>query len=229
MRYRFALFDADNTLLDFSRSETEALTDVLSAHGLPHDRSVIERYSAINDAQWKLLERGLTTREVLRIERFVLLGREFGFELDPEAMANDYVDALSTKAYLMEGAEALCRSLYGHCRLFIITNGVARVQNERFDVTPLAPLFDGVFISEELGCAKPDPVFFDRVAKAIPQFDPSEALVIGDSLTSDIQGGINAGIDTCWFNRHDKPHPPHMPITYTVRDLASVKDILLGS
>ncbi len=228
MPYRIALFDADNTLLDFSRSEHEALTDCLNARGLPHDSAVTGRYAAINDAQWKLLERGLTTRDVLRVERFAILAREFGFNLDPVAMANDYVDALSGKAYMMEGAEALCRALHGHCRMYIITNGVARVQNERFNVTPLAPLFDGVFISEDLGCAKPDPVFFEHVAGAIPGFDPAEALVIGDSLTSDIRGGINAGIDTCWFNRTGADAPADMPITYTVTSLSAVEPILRG-
>lgn len=228
MPYRIALFDADNTLLDFTRSEREALTDCLRARGLPHDAAVIRRYSEINDAQWKLLERGLTTRDVLRVERFAIFAREFGFDLDPVRMAADYMDALSAKAYLMEGAEALCRALYGYCRMYIITNGVARVQNERFDVTPLAPLFDGVFISEEVGSAKPDPAFFVHVASAIPGFDPAEALVIGDSLTSDIQGGINAGIDTCWFNPHGRSAPDAMPVTYTVRDLASVEAIVRG-
>ncbi len=229
MPYRIALFDADNTLLDFSRSELEALTDCLIRRGLPHDRTVTDRYSAINDAQWKLLERGLTTRDVLRVERFAILAREFGFDLDPVAMAADYVDALSTKAYLMEGAEALCRALYGHCRMYIITNGVGRVQNERFNVTPLAPLFDGVFISEELGCAKPDPAFFAHVAAAIPDFDPTAALVIGDSLSSDIQGGINADIDTCWFNPTGKPAPDGMPVTHIISSLSTVETIMRGT
>ncbi len=228
MPYRIALFDADNTLLDFSRSEHDALKDCLIARGLPHDRTVIERYSAINDAQWKLLEKGLTTRSALRIDRFAIFLEEFGFAHDPVAMADDYMAALSAKPYLMEGADPLIRAVYGHCRLYIITNGVASVQNARFNVTPLAPLFDGVFISEELNCAKPDKAFFDHVAAAVPDFDPDEAIVIGDSLTSDMQGGINAGLATCWFNPQGKPAPTDMSIDYTVRALSEIAPILLG-
>ncbi len=227
MPYRIALFDADNTLLDFSRSEHDALTDCLIARGLPHDERIIARYSAINDAHWKRLEKGLTTRDQLRIDRFAVFFAEYGWDLDPTQMADDYMAALSSKAYLMDGAEALIEQLVGKCRLFIITNGIGSVQNARFDVTPLAPHFEGVFISEELGCAKPDKAFFDRVAAAIPGFDPREALVIGDSLTSDIRGGINAGIDTCWFNPRGKGAPEGMPISYTVASLSEVAGILL--
>ncbi len=228
MPYRIALFDADNTLLDFSRSEREALTECLSMRGIPHDREITDRYAAINDAQWKLLEKGLTTRDVLRVERFAIFFQEFGYDFDPREMANDYIHALSAKSYMMPGAEALIRSLYGYCRLYIITNGVASVQNARFDITPMAPLFDGVFISEELKCAKPDRRFFEKVAESVPHFDPRMALVIGDSLSSDIQGGINAGIDTCWFNPHEKLAPATMSITYTVRDLSEVEAIIKG-
>ncbi len=227
MAYRFALFDADNTLLDFTRSEREALTDCLRMRGLPHDHAVITRYSAINDDHWKMLERGETTREKLRIDRFAVFFREFGFDHDPEKMADDYLEALSGKSYPMDGAEDLIDQIAGHCRLFIITNGVGVVQNRRFNVTSMAKHFEGVFISEEVGYSKPDKQFFDVVAASIPDFDPSDALVIGDSLTSDIQGGINAGIHTCWFNPGHKVAPAHLTIQHTVRTLDEIANILL--
>ncbi len=227
MPYRIALFDADNTLLDFTRSEREALSECLRMRGLPCDDAVIARYSVINDDHWKLLEKGLTTRERLRIDRFAVFFREFGFNCDPEDMADDYLNALCTKSYIMPGADALIDRLAGHCRMFIITNGVGIVQNQRFNVTPMASHFENVFISEEIGYSKPDRSFFDFVASSIPHFNPAEALVIGDSLSSDIQGGINAGIDTCWFNPHAKPAPIGMPIKYTVRTMNEIADILL--
>ncbi len=229
MPYKIALFDADNTLLDFTRSEHDALADCLIARGFPHDNAVIARYSAINDAAWKRLERGETTRERLRIERFTEFFGAYGFDCDPEQMADDYMAALCTKSYPMDGAETLIKRLAGRCRLFIITNGLAAVQNARFDVTAMAPHFEGVFISEQLGCAKPDRAFFDRMAASIPNFDPADALVIGDSLTSDIQGGINAGIRTCWFNPHGKSAPADMKIDYTVTHLCEVEAILLST
>ncbi len=227
MPYSIALFDADNTLLDFSLSEHDALSECLQARGITPTEPLIARYSAINDAHWKLLEKGLTTRDQLRVDRFAVFFRELGEDFDPLQMADDYMAALSRKAYCMAGAEALIERIRGKCRLYIITNGIASVQNARFDVTAMAPFFEGVFISEELGCAKPAKEFFDHVAAAIPDFDPKDALVIGDSLSSDIQGGINAGIDTCWFNRHGAKAPEGMNITYTVTDLAEVEAILL--
>ncbi len=228
MPYSIALFDADNTLLDFSRSEHDALSECLIARGIEPTDALIARYSAINDAHWKLLERGLTTRDQLRIDRFSVFFGELGLFLDPECMANDYMAALSEKSYCMDGAEALIDRLAGKCRLFIVTNGIASVQNARFNVTSMAPRFEGVFISEELGCAKPDKAFFDRVAAAVPDFDPRQALIIGDSLSSDIRGGINAGIDTCWFNPRGAVAPADMPIRYTVSHLSEVEAILLG-
>ena len=228
MRYRIALFDADNTLMDFSRSEREALSDCLRARGLPSDDSVIARYSAINDNEWKRLECGETTRDRLRVDRFLFFAREFGFDLDPVRMADDYMEALSKKAYLMDGAEDLVKTVSGHCRLFIITNGLGYVQNKRFNASPLARYFEGVFISENVGCAKPERAFFDHVAANIPSFNPRDTLVIGDSLSSDVKGGINAGIDTCWYAPHGRNAPPDLAITYTVRHLMDIAPIILG-
>ncbi len=228
MPYSIALFDADNTLLDFSRSEHDALAECLISRGIEPTEQRIARYSAINDVHWKRLEQGLTTREQLRVDRFSVFFGELGVAFDPEQMADDYMAALSQKAYMMPGAEELIEHLAGKCRLFIITNGIDSVQNARFNVTPMAKHFEGVFISEELNSAKPEKHFFDCVAAAVPGFDPADALVIGDSLTSDIRGGINAGIDTCWFNRRGIAAPADMNITYTVRDLSEIEAILLS-
>ncbi len=226
MRYRTILFDADNTLMDFSRSEHDALCDCLAARGLPHDETAIARYSAINDRYWKMLERGEVTREVLKVRRFADFISEYGFDCDPATLAADYMRTLSTKSYLMDGAEALCRRLVGSCRLYLITNGNAFVQHGRFDPSPLAPLFHACFISECFGCEKPDPAYFELVAASIPAFRPEETLVVGDSLSSDIKGGMNAGLDTCWFNPRGKVCPPDMTPTYTCTTLAEVGDVI---
>lgn len=228
MRYHTILFDADNTLMDFTRSEHDALCDCLSARGLPHDEAVITRYSAINDSYWKMLERGEVTREVLKVQRFADLIAEYGFDCDPAALAASYMQSLATRSYLMEGAEALCRRLSGRCRLYLITNGNAYVQHGRFDKSPLAPLFHACFISECLGCEKPDRAYFDLVTSAIPAYDPAGTLVVGDSLSSDIRGGIGAGLDTCWFDPHDRPCPPDIAPTYICKTLAEVGDVILG-
>ena len=228
MPYRTILFDADNTLMDFSRSEHDALWDCLIARGLPCNDAIIARYAAINDEFWKMLECGKIEREALRIGRFAKFIQEFGFACDPQALADDYMAALSTKSYLMDGALELCQNLYGKCRLYLITNGNTRVQEGRFNPSPLAPLFEDVFISEDMGCAKPEKAYFDAVAARIPHFDPADTLVVGDSLTSDIQGGINAHLATCWYNPHGKPVPAGMPIDYVARTFPEIQAIILG-
>ena len=227
MPYRIALFDADNTLLDFTRAERTAICACLSARGLPHGEDTVSVYSAINISHWKRLEKGETTRDRLKVERFEDFFSAVGYGGDPILMARDYEATLGQQTCLLDGALELIQALHGKCALYIVTNGTASVQETRFGGCALAPYFDDCFISEAMGCAKPEKRFFDLVAAAIPHFDPKEALVIGDSLSSDIQGGINAGLDTCWFNPTGKPAPADMPITYTVRRLSEIQDVLL--
>ncbi len=228
MLYRTLLLDADNTLFDFTRAEYEALTDCLRARGLPHDTTVTDRYHAINDEYWKRLERGEITRGGLKLARFIDLFNAFGFDSDPATMAKDYMQALSTKAFLLDGAHDFCAALHGHCRLYLITNGATQSQRGRLARSPITPLFEDVFISEEMGCAKPEKAYFDAVAAAIPHFDPADALVIGDSLSSDMQGGINAGLATCWFNPQGKPAPNGMKINYIVGGYDEILSIVSG-
>lgn len=228
MAYSIVLFDADNTLLDFTRAEHDALCECLSIRGISTDADTVALYSAINDSHWKRLERGETTRTRLRVERFTEFFSAVGYSGDPVAMADDYVEALSRQSHLIDGALELIRALYGHCRLYIVTNGITSVQKSRFGRCALAPYFDRCFISEEMGFAKPDRRFFDLVASSVPNFIPEETIVIGDSLSSDIQGGINAGLDTCWYNPNGQNAPSHMNSTYTVSRLEDIQDIILN-
>lgn len=228
MPYSIVLLDADNTLFDFTRSEREALTDCLKVRGLPHDRRVLDRYSEINDTHWKMLERGEITREFLKLNRYAVFFKEFGFDCDPASMAKDYMDTLGTKAFLIDGAQEFCESLHGKCRMFIVTNGAIIAQRGRLSRSPITPLFEDIFISEEMGCGKPDRAYFDAVAARIEGYDPSEAIIIGDSLTSDIRGGINAGIATCWYNPTGKPAPENMPIDHIASNYKDILKIILG-
>ncbi len=228
MAYRIALFDADNTLLDFTRAEHDALVSGLATRGITTDEKTVSLYSTINDRHWKRLEQGLTTRDKLKVERFSDFFSAVGYSGDPTAMAHDYESSLARQSHLLDGAVELIQALHGKCELYIVTNGLAAVQKSRFGNCALAPYFEICFISEEMGCAKPEKRFFDLVAASIPGFDPKDALVIGDSLSSDIQGGINAGLDTCWFNPKSKPAPEGMEITHTVTSLSEIIPILLG-
>ncbi len=228
-RYSTILFDADDTLLDFGRSEREAILDAIRYMGITPNEEMAHVYSEINNTAWKRLERGEITKAQLRTWRFSEFCDRYGFELDVETFAGAYTTFLSQKSYLMDGALDVCRALAPHCSLYIITNGMAVVQHGRFDPSPLRPLFCDVFISENMGAEKPSTAFFDTVAAHIPDFDPRDTLVVGDSLTSDIRGGIAAGLDVCWFNRKGAMAPEDMKITYTVEALSDIVPLVLGA
>ena len=226
MKYSIILFDADHTLFDFKKCEYHALKEALSELSLPNGDEYIERYSEINEMMWKALERGEITKERLVLERFERFLKEFDFDCDTERLSELYKERLSQQTYLFDGVEELLKKLYGTRRMFIITNGVKRVQDGRMSRSPISRYFEKIFISEVIGYEKPSKRFFESVMAQIPDFDIKRAIVIGDSLTSDIKGGINAGIDTCWYNPEGKKAPADMPITYTVRDLAEILDII---
>ena len=228
VRYRILLMDADNTLMDFAKAEREALICALRAAGVRENEELICGYSRINDEMWKRLERGEIDKVSLRTARFEAFCKEFRLPADPVVLADEYLKSLAEQRFLMDGVSEVCRKLAEHCRLYIITNGIAQVQHGRLDTSPIRPYFSGLFISDELGVEKPHKAYFDRVAANIPDFDPRSVLVVGDSLTSDIAGGIAAGLDTCWFNQSGAPVPSDMPITYVIRGLDELLPLVLG-
>ena len=228
--YRHLLFDIDNTLLDFTRAEHDAMLDALRRFGFPADERIISVYSRINDEHWKLLERGLIDRATLLWRRFEVLGEVEGLVgMDPRAFSDAYVSALSQKSYLMDGALEICTRLAKVYPLYGITNGNAVVQHGRFDPSPLRPLFKANFISEEIGAAKPSQDYFDIVCRNVPDLDPAHTLLIGDSLSSDIAGGIRWGTDTCWVchKAASIALPDESKPTYVVSHLSELANILL--
>ena len=229
MRYDTILFDADGTLLDFHRSEYEALSDALDQIGMPYDDEVIATYSRINDGLWKQLERGEIQKQELFHRRFELFFEAYGFTWDGKDMAKRYMQALSQKGYLLDGAKELCEALYGKAKMYIVTNGVDFIQKGRFAACGIASYFEERFISDNIGFEKPRVEYFEAVADAIPGFDPEHTLIVGDSLSSDIQGGINYGIDTCWYNPAMKEIPQGMEgkITYVAHNFEQVKKLIL--
>ena len=194
------LFDLDDTILDFHRCEAAALSQALSAMGIAPTPEVLGRYSVINDAHWKALERGELKREQVLTGRFWVLFRELGVEADIYEAQARYEDLLSRQHFFLPGAKALLDTLKGRYELDLVSNGTAVVQDRRLAESGLVPYFKHIFISQRLGCDKPSPAFFDAVFAAMPGKRRSECVVVGDSLTSDILGGINAGIRTIWYN-----------------------------
>lgn len=226
MKYKFLLFDADGTLLDFERSEHEAIGETLAHFALPDSEELRVTYSLANAEQWRLLEQKLTTKDRLKVDRFRVFCERAGFQRPAEDMARFYESRLATKNYLLDGALAICETLSKAHTLYIITNGIKDVQEGRFGNSPLKPLFKEIFISETVGAEKPSIEYFRYVAEHIEGFSAKDALVIGDSLSSDIAGGIAAGIDVCWFNPKGKPAPKEYSIDYTISSLSELEAIV---
>ena len=225
MRYRYLLLDNDNTLMDFNAAEAKALTDTLLHRGLPADAATVHTYHEINDAQWKALERGETTQAALKVERFrqllSVLGRT---ELDAVEIAAEYERNLSTHAELLPGAAEFLHALHGRMKIALVSNGVSSIQRGRLSKCPLTPLFDAIVISEEVGAAKPDPQMLHIALDMLGCTDKREAVMMGDSLTADIQAAVNAGIDSIHFN--PRGIPSELP-TYSVPTHRDALNILL--
>ena len=226
--YRTVLFDADNTLFDFSRAEKEAIADTLTYCGICPTDELIRAYSEINDRMWKRLERGEIDKLTLREARFAEFCEAFGLVADPSRMAAAYIEFLSQKTYLIDGAQELCAELSSRYRLYIVTNGILTVQKRRFSTSAIQPYFKDIFISEELGFEKPHPGYFEAVAKRVPDFLGADTLIVGDSLTSDIKGGIAAGLDTCWYNPRSLENKEKLPITFEIHALKDLAPLLLS-
>lgn len=227
MKYDTILFDADGTLLDFEKSEREALIIACRAYGIELDDAMIKRYSKINDDLWKALEKGEVDKDTLRVLRFERFGKSEGFEVDFDALSFEYTDRLSEQNFLLDGAMEACEELSKICRLYIITNGIEYVQKNRFARSPINKYFKKLFISGEIGYEKPDIRFFDAVRNGIDDFDASRTLVVGDSLSSDMKGGIGAGLDCCYFTPSNKEIPDDFGIKYKVTSLSEIKAIVM--
>lgn len=226
MPYPYLLFDADNTLFDFDQAERNAHLLLCRAHGLAFSEEGYQLYHKCNADLWRDFDRGLCTKEYLLVERFRRYLAITGERADPEALNRDHLRALGEGAMLLPGAEELCRVLSRDHRLYLLTNAVASVQKTRFANSAIAPYFQGVFISEEVGVGKPDPAYFEYVFRAVPGLARDNALVIGDSLTSDIQGANNAGLPCCWFNPKGQPRPQGLRIDYEIRALEELYAIV---
>ena len=226
MPYPYLLFDADNTLFDFDQAERNAHLLLCRAHGLAFSEEGYQLYHKCNADLWRDFDRGLCTKEYLLVERFRRYLAITGERADPEALNRDHLRALGEGAMLLPGAEELCQVLSRDHRLYLLTNAVASVQKTRFANSAIAPYFQGAFISEEVGVGKPDPAYFDYVFHAVPGLARDNALVIGDSLTSDIQGANNAGLPCCWFNPKGQPRPQGLRIDYEIRALEELYAIV---
>lgn len=225
-RYRWLLFDLDNTLFDYDRAEREAMTRSFAEIDRPVDAGLLDQYRRINGELWQAFEQGGITQEYIKVQRFARLLDTAGIDADPALLSKRYLFYLSQGTFLIDGAKELVRALQGRYRMLLITNGLKDVQRPRIAHSTIGSYFEGFVISEEVGAAKPDGRIFDVAFDMMEQPDKSEVLIVGDSLSSDIAGGRAYGIDTCWFNPSGRPAEPANEITYVIGDLAQLASLL---
>lgn len=220
------LFDLDDTILDFRTAERISLKTALTELGLPSTEAVLRRYSEINLYCWQQLELGTMTREELLVGRFAKLFSELGVDFPPVLAQERYEKLLESGHYFMPGAPALLKALFPRYDLYLISNGNTVTQESRLRSAGIAPYFKGIFISEQIGINKPARAFFDACFAAIPDFRTEDALIIGDSLSSDILGGRNAGVKTCWYNPFHLPAREDVHPDYEISALSELPALL---
>jgi len=224
--YPWLWFDADGTLFDFNRAEGVALEKAFRSLNLPFEAGYLNHYRQINQQVWQALERQEITPEALKVRRFELLLEAVQLTCSSNQMSAAYLEQLALCADLIDGAYDVLRTLQGTCRIAIVTNGLQAVQRSRLARSSIRDFITELIISEEVGAAKPNPDFFAAAFARAGHPAKGEVLIIGDSLTSDIQGGVDYGLDTCWYNPTADPRPDSLPITYEIARLGELLDVL---
>jgi YjjG family noncanonical pyrimidine nucleotidase len=225
-RYDWILFDADNTLFDYYKSEGEALRRAFASFGLPYTDDILPIYKEVNDPLWKRFERGEIQADFIRDYRFELLLKKLGQVGDSRALNEAYLEALGAQTQEMEGARETVEALEGRYMMGIVTNGLSTVQRKRFSLSPLARFFPVIIVSEETGFTKPDPAIFEAALSKMGSPPKERVLMVGDSLSADIAGAIASGIDSCWVDR-ERPELEAVPEPdYRIHKIGEVREIL---
>ena len=228
MGFKAILWDVDGTLLDFSAAEKAAIQKLFAEFELgPCSDEMVARYSAISSGYWKRLERGEITKAEVLVGRF----RDFFSELgiDPalaEPFNARYQVSLGDTVAYRDDSLNIVRSLRGRVKQYVVSNGTVIAQTKKLERSHLDEWMDGVFLSEQLGAEKPSPLFFEQVFAALPDLARENMMIVGDSLTSDMAGGLAAGIPTCWYNPKGQPRPTDMAIDYEIQDLHQIFELV---
>ena len=226
MRYQWIIFDADGTLFDYDRAEISALQTAFEQFNNDYKPEYLSLYRISNKILWDAFELGDITLERLKIQRFELFLEQIGISVDAEEFSKEYLLQLSAGTYLIDGAEELLKSLSGKVGLILMTNGIKEVQRSRLGKSSITSYFSDIIISDEVGVAKPDRKIFEIALENMSIIDKDTVLMVGDNLNSDIKGGINFGIDTCWYNPNHIDTNTGIQATYEVNNLKHLQSII---
>jgi len=227
MKYLYLLFDADDTLFDFSKASARAFSVMCEENGIPDTPEVFQVYYDINKELWHAFDRGKVTKEFVTLERYVRFLQALSLNRSAEKCNRDYLSALGESVFPLPDAEEVCRTLAdrGH-QLYIVTNAVASVQRRRLERCAFGSVFRGAFISEEAGASKPSTAYYDYVRTQVPGITAENTLIIGDSAATDILGANNAGLPCCWFNPNGKTLPDGVHADYEISALRQLLEIV---
>ena len=228
MRYDCLLLDADGTLLDCDQAEGLALRDTFAQFGQPYDHDVLSLYREINGEMWRAIERGELSESELPVARFVRLGQVLGLDLNPREFGPAYLEQLGQHGESLPQTDEVLAALHGRVSMVLVTNGLQRVQSSRLARATITRYLDAVVISGEEGLAKPDPRVFEIALQRAGNPPRDRVLMVGDSLTADIAGGHNAGIDTCWYNPAALPRDPRYEPVHEIRELRELIALVTG-
>lgn len=220
-------WDVDGTLLDFPYSQRCSLKQCFRSVNRELTEEMIHRYSQINDSFWKRLELGEITKEELLKGRFLQLFAEYGIDgVDVTSFMKEYQEGLGNHYQFIDDSLTVCKSLYGRVKQYVITNGVTVSQERKLKLSGLADMMEDIFISESVGAPKPQTEFFDYCLSHTEEKDKTKILIVGDSLSSDIKGGIMAGIPTCWYRPDETVNDTEYVPDYEINDLHRIYDVL---
>jgi 2-haloacid dehalogenase len=219
-KYDMFLFDADGTLFDYDMAETNALKTMFNYCGFKYSENVRSKYREINSQVWESYEKDEITKAELQTLRFTRLFNEIGVYYDVKYFNEKYLDELGKGSFLIDGAFEICKEIAScNKNIYILTNGILATQKARIEYSTIKEYISDFFVSEFVGYQKPNILYFEYVFSHIPQIDKNNVLIIGDSLSADIAGGNNAGIDSCWFNRTGDINSTNILPTYEIRKL----------
>lgn len=226
MKYDVLIFDLDDTLFDFGETEKHALDHSFRAHSFPNGLTEYRAsYKEISKGLWLDLEQGRISLSDLKVERFKRLFLQHELPLSPEDFGQTYIENLGKEVHMIDGVQDMLTNL-SSCRLVLLTNGFQDVQHARIALSPLNQTFEVIVTSEETGYQKPQAEIFEYVFEKLCITEKQNVLMIGDSLTSDIQGGNNFGIDTCWFNPNHNKNVTSIKPTYEISNYEELEHIV---
>ncbi|MEG1781978.1 MAG: YjjG family noncanonical pyrimidine nucleotidase [Oscillospiraceae bacterium] len=228
MAYNCLLLDFDETLVSFQESELLSITKTYEKYKIPTTKENTDFYSEINAGLWRDFEKGKIKKSAIERVRFQKVIEKFNVKnVSDEQMNRDYLGFLRSSAILLDGALEFLQDIEEHVTIAIVTNGIDAVQQSRLKVSGVADFVDGIFTSEKVGANKPDKRIFMAAMKTLGIETPQKVLVVGDNIYSDIKGGINAGLDTCWVNFKNETNTTDIKPKYTVYDFTQLKNIIL--